>query len=120
MGFTIGLYLMALLYAAAGVVHFVKPEFYLGIMPRWLPAHGPLILLSGIAEIALGVGLLFEATRVWAARGIIAMLAVFLLVHFDMALKPGASKGLPNWALWARIAGQFLLIAWAWRYTQVP
>ncbi len=119
MGYTIGLYVMAALYAVAGVMHFVRPGLYLGIMPRWLPAHGALVLLSGVAEVALAVGLLFGATRAYAAWGIIAMLAVFLLVHFDMALTPGAGKGLPGWALWARIAGQFALMAWAYRYTQV-
>lgn len=118
MGYSFGLYFMAALYFAAGIVHFVKPQFYLGIMPRWLPSHGALIWVSGLAEVVLGIGLLSEVTRAWAAWGIIAMLAVFLLVHFDMALTPGAGKGLPTWALWGRIFAQFLLIAWAWRYTQ--
>jgi hypothetical protein len=62
-----GLYLMALLYIGAGVLHFVVPKFYLRIMPPYLPAHHLLVALSGVAEVIVGVGLLIPATRVWAA-----------------------------------------------------
>ena len=32
------IYLMALMYVAAGVMHFLKPRMYERIMPRYLPA----------------------------------------------------------------------------------
>ena len=115
---TASLYLMAALYTAAGVWHFVRPRMYLRIMPPWLPAHGSLVAASGVAEIVLGIGLLFPGTRVLAAWGIIAMLVVFLLVHVDMAVRPGASMGLPHWALYLRILLQGGLIYWAWTFTR--
>ncbi|MFM7143737.1 MAG: DoxX family protein, partial [Alphaproteobacteria bacterium] len=73
-----GLWLMAAFYVFAGVMHFVRPEFYLPMMPTWLPAHRELILLSGAAEILLGLLLLPEATRRLAAWGVVLLLiAVF-------------------------------------------
>ena len=59
-------WLMGLFYIAAGVNHFVAPGFYLPMMPPYLPWHEPLVLLSGVAEVAVGVGVLIPQTRVMA------------------------------------------------------
>lgn len=75
---SITLILMALLYIVAGLLHFIKPKMYLKIMPPYLPAHLPLVYLSGVAEILLGIGLLIPALQVYAAWGVILLLiAVF-------------------------------------------
>lgn len=110
------LYLMAAMYIFAGIMHFVKPKAYLRIMPRYLPNHKGLVALSGIAEIALGVGLCFPALKDVSIYGIIAMLAVFLLVHFYMLSGKKASAGIPRWILVLRIPLQFGLMYWAWWY----
>ncbi len=57
------LYFMAFLYIAAGVYHFVKPKFYLYMMPPYIPAHKLMVSLSGMAEIVFGIMLLFPQTR---------------------------------------------------------
>jgi uncharacterized membrane protein len=54
---------LALGFAASGAVHLVKPEVYLPLMPRWVPAHREVILASGVAEIACAAGLAVPATR---------------------------------------------------------
>lgn len=86
------------------------------IMPRYLPNHKLLVSLSGIAEILLGVGLCFEATKNISIYGIIAMLAVFLWVHFYMLSSKKASAGFPKWILLLRIPLQFGLMYWALWY----
>lgn len=110
------LYLMALMYIVSGVFHFIKPKVYLRIMPRYLPAHRELVLLSGAAEIALGIGLFFEATKNYSIYGIILMLLLFLLVHFYMLTSKKAGAGFPVWALILRIPLQFFLMWWAYFY----
>ena len=111
----IGLYLMSLLYTAAGIYHFIKPKFYLAIMPPYIPNHSLMILLSGIAEVVLGLALLFPATRSLAAWGIILMLIVFLPVHIYM-ISSGKFAKIPELILYVRILLQFVLIYWAYRY----
>lgn len=113
------LYLMAAVYILAGIMHFIKPKVYLRIMPRYLPYHKPLVLLSGLAEIVLGIGLLFEPTRTIAVYSIIAMLVVFLLVHFYMLSGEKASAGFPKWLLLLRLPLQFGLMYWAFMYLKV-
>lgn len=111
------LWLMAFLYAAAGVNHFINPGFYVNIMPDYLPAHLALVYLSGVAEIALALGLCIERARRASAWLIIAMLVVFLTVHVHM-LVHADRYDVPGWALWLRFPLQAALIYWAWRYTR--
>jgi len=113
----IGLYIIAAILIVAGVFHFLRPRFYSRMLPLWIPAHKFLVALSGIAEIILGIGLLYAPTRSISAWGTIAMLACFLLVHFHMLFDKEAGMGLPNWALWVRLFLQFGLMWWVLSYT---
>ncbi|MBU2998062.1 hypothetical protein KO500_16595 [Cellulophaga baltica] len=112
------LYIMATIYVFAGIMHFIKPKTYLRIMPRFLPKHKLLVALSGLAEIILGIGLCFSSTKNLAIYGIIAMLAVFLLVHFYMLSGKKESAGIPKWILILRVPLQFVLMYWAYWYLQ--
>ncbi len=112
------LYLMAAIYIFAGMMHFIKPKVYLRIMPRYLPNPKLLVSLSGAVEIMLGIGLCFPSTKNIAISGIIAMLMVFLLVHFYMLSGKKAGAGIPQWVLLLRIPLQFGLMYWAYWYLQ--
>src|ERR1022692_3158735 len=75
---TISKYLLALFMVGAGTMHFINADFYLKIMPPYLPLHLELVYLSGFCEISLGVLLLVAQSSRFAAWGIIALLiAVF-------------------------------------------
>ncbi len=117
------LYLMGALYVFAGVMHFVRPDFYVQIMPPYLPWHLELVYLSGIAEIVLGIAVLIPAWRVPAAWGIIALLIAVFPANLHVALNNvpvgGATEGLGIWN-WVRLPFQALFILWAWWYTKDP
>ncbi len=113
---TAGLYVMAIMYVFAGLMHFVKPKLYIRVMPEYLPNHKALVFWSGIAEILLGIGLCIPVLKVISIYGIIAMLLVFLMVHFYMLSGEKASTGIPKWILILRIPLQFGLMYWAWMY----
>ncbi|MBA2547925.1 MAG: DoxX family membrane protein, partial [Burkholderiaceae bacterium] len=71
-------HLFGALFVAAGANHFITPDFYVSIMPPYLPLHLPLVYLSGIAEVALGGLLMCGRYSNNAAWGLIALLiAVF-------------------------------------------
>lgn len=111
----IALYLMAAIYILAGINHFRAPEFYLRMMPPYIPNHELMILLSGVAEVLLGVLLLFGRTRKLASLGIIAMLIVFFTVHIYMLQeRHTVFADIPEAILWIRIPLQFVLIYWAY------
>jgi uncharacterized membrane protein len=118
------MWLMAVFYIYAGFNHLINPEFYLAIMPPGLPEPAWLNLISGLAEIVLGVFLLEPRIRVFAAWGIIALLIAVFPANLYMATanigppssEPGSGSGAWNWV---RLPFQALLIAWAWWYTQL-
>ncbi len=60
---TISKYLLALFMVGAGTLHFIKPDFYLKIMPPYLPLHLELVYLSGFIEIALGLLMAARGSR---------------------------------------------------------
>ncbi len=92
------LVLMALFYIFAGYNHFARPEFYLRMMPPYIPYHDAMVFLSGVAELGLGVALL---------------IAIFPAnVHMAVANVPFGDA--PSWAAWARLPFQALFIGWAW------
>jgi len=110
------LYLMALIYVVAGLMHFIRPKIYMRILPGYLPGHKYLVTFSGLAEIILGVAICFAATKNFAIYFVIIMLTFFLPVHLHMLFDKKASMGLPRWMLIWRIPLQFLLMFWAYSY----
>ena len=112
-------YLLALFFIGSGVYHFVNTDFYVSIMPEFLPAHALLVQLSGLTEIASGVLLAIPRLSAVGAWCIIAHLLVFLLVHFNMAARSeDYADFAPPIALYLRIPIQFAMIAWAYWFTR--
>ncbi|WP_229676875.1 DoxX family protein [Pedobacter psychrotolerans] len=88
-------------------------------MPKWLPAHGFLIYLSGVLEVILGIMLLFSRTKKLAALFIILMLIAFIPAHIYMIQIAPFLLGkilITPFMAWVRLPFQVLLIAWAWYY----
>ncbi|GCF16259.1 membrane protein [Haloarcula mannanilytica] len=116
-------YLMAILYVVAGTLHFVVPNLYVQIVPPVLPAPLALVYLSGIAEIAVGLGLLGPRTRTYAAWATIALLVAIFPANIYMAVSMVTVEGAPGGGdpsvltRWARLPLQGVLILWAYWYT---
>ena len=110
----ISIALIATFFMVAGAAHFGSPATYLPLMPDYLPWHLPLIYLSGLAEIAGGIGICFKRTRRLAGWGLIALLvAVFPSnVHMLMNDVPLNGKQVPEWIYWIRLPLQGVLMAW--------
>jgi uncharacterized membrane protein len=111
--------LLALFFIGAGVNHFVQPHHYETIVPPRLQSEARrVVLLSGIAEIAGGVGVLVPGIRRLSGVGLIALLAAVFPSNLYMAQQPERFKGIPRWALYARLPLQPLMMLWAWRATR--
>lgn len=109
-------YVFAFLLILAGIMHFVRPKFYLKIMPTYLPSHHVLVILSGIAEIICGVLLLFSATQNLGACFTIALLIAVFPANIEMARKYYAKKKKGFWLTILRLPLQILLIWWAFQF----
>jgi uncharacterized membrane protein len=107
--------ILGVAFLTTGVLHFLKPEVYEAIMPRYLPAHRELVYASGVAEIAGGAGVLLSRTRRPAAWWLIATLVAIFPANVEMALHAERLRRIPEPLLWARLPLQGALIAWAWK-----
>jgi uncharacterized membrane protein len=112
------LYLMSLLYIAAGVYHFVNPRMYLRIMPAYIPFHLPLVYFTGICEILFALLLIPESTRPAGAWLIIILLVVIFPANIQMAINFKQHHHPALWIAIARLPLQIILIWWAWTYTK--
>lgn len=119
------LYPMAAAYVVAGVAHFASPDAFAQIVPPFLPAPLLLVYLSGIAEIALGLGVLYPRTRRLAAWGLVALLLAVFPANIYMATSGVVVTGSTLGTLdpsplvrWGRLPLQAVLLLWAWWYTQ--
>ena len=114
------LWVMGGFYILNGLNHFFNADAYIAIMPAYLPWHSQLVALSGVAEIAVGAGVLIRATRVAAAWGIIALLILIFPANLYVAMNGLPYVGdEPNVVLnWVRLPFQLVLIGWAYWYTK--
>ncbi len=110
-------WLCALYIGGVGVLHFVRPEAFVAIMPKVLPAHLLLVYVSGFFEVAGSIGLLIPRTRRLASYGLMMLLVAVFPANINVAVNHIQIPGLPaqpDWAAWGRLLLQPLFIYWAW------
>jgi uncharacterized membrane protein len=117
---SIARFVLALFMISAGVLHFATPAFFVSIVPAWLPAPMLLVQISGVAEIAGGLGVLLPPTRKLAGVGLVALFVAVFPANVNQALHHIPMNGHPvaPALLWGRLLLQPLLIAWAWWCTR--
>jgi uncharacterized membrane protein len=111
--------LLGVAFVGAGVNHFVMPSHYEQIVPPSMKGRArSLVAISGVAEIAGGLGVLLPWTRRSAGLGLVALLAAVFPANLYMARAPEHFRKIPPWALYARLPLQPLMMMWAWRATR--
>ena len=74
----ITVYSLSLLYIGVGFKHFTNIDFFLVIVPPYIPYPELMVYTSGLFEIVLGVLLVPRKTRKYGALGLLVLLiAVF-------------------------------------------
>ncbi len=111
--------LLAAFFVGSGVNHFVIPRAYEQIVPPSMRRRAKLLVqVSGVAEVAGGVGVLLPRTRRLSGLGLVALLAAVFPANLYMAREPKRFKRIPRWALYARLPLQPLMMLWALRATR--
>jgi uncharacterized membrane protein len=110
-------FLPAIFMVGAGIMHFLNTDFYVQIIPTYLPIHLESVYLSGVCEIGLALLLLVPRYSNLAAWGIIGLLvAVFpanihLYQHHEILPLPPIVHLL-------RLPIQAVFILWAYWHTK--
>jgi uncharacterized membrane protein len=111
-------YVLMVFMIAMGTLHFVKPSFFLAIMPPYIPWHLAAVYLSGVFEVSLGIGLLAPPSlRPLVGWGLIALYLAVFPANLHMALNPDMFPQVPPAMLYGRLPFQLLFIGWAYWVT---
>ena len=104
-------YLLAAGFVLAGINHFINSQFYVRMMPPFLPAHLFLVYLSGVFQIALGILLTVRRFSPLAAWALIALLIAVFPANVFMARHPELFSEFSPAALYLRLPLQAVIIA---------
>jgi uncharacterized membrane protein len=87
---------LAAMFVLTGVAHFVNPlrRDMIAIVPPQLPAPGLLVTVTGVLELAGAAGLLYPATRVAAAVGLLVLLLVMFPANVYASRMPNVPKSM--------------------------
>ena len=99
----------------AGLAHLLSREPFVQHLPEWVPAREPLVLLTGLVEIALGIALVASpARRAATGRALALYLVAVWPANVYVAVAGVEVDGQPGGSYpWIRLPFQVLFIAWA-------
>ena len=106
----------SLFYVIVGIKHFIEPEYFLSIVPPYLPYHLELVYISGLFEILFGLLILFPKYRYYGAIGLILLLVAVFPANIYLAQSKeaqeaiGATQEIATWRL--PIQGVLIWIAY--------
>jgi uncharacterized membrane protein len=110
--------LFAASFIFVGVSHFTRRDFFITIVPPYLPRPELLVDVSGAAEILLGALLMVPRTARLAGWGLFALLIAVFPANLHMAQHPDLYRTISPAALWIRLPLQGVLIALAYWYAR--
>ncbi len=105
---------LGLFFINVGIMHFTDVEWFTPIVPEILPFRAEFwVIVSGIPEIACGIGLILPRTRVLAGKATVALLIVLYWANLNMWINdiPLDGNTFPLWAHVLRGLAQLGMIA---------
>ena len=113
----VDLYLMAGIYAVAGVTHFTHTRFFTYAVPKVLVYRRFIALFSGVLELLIAIGLLYAPTRSFTALFLMVFLVAIYPANIVQINYYSKKYQLPRLLLWGiRLPMQIGLIYWAYHY----
>lgn len=103
-----------------GISHFTKVDFFLAIVPPYVPFPLAAVYVSGVFEILFAIGILIPATREWAGNLLILLTLAVTPANVHMWLHPDLFPDVSPTFLSIRLVVQVLLLALIWWSTRTP
>lgn len=117
-GRKIGLAIVFLFFLIGGVGHFVATDFFVHIVPPYIPYPREVVWLSGVAELLLAFALLSARLRPLAGYALLALICGVSLANIHMWRHPELFPEVPEWALTLRLLLQVGLLYLTWWSTR--
>ncbi len=106
---------LATMFVFTAMAHFAPMrKDLIAMVPPGLPRPDLLVFSTGLMELAGGVGLLFEATRWWAALGLMSLLFAMFPANVSASRRGIPLRGRRATPLCIGIPMQVPFVVWAW------
>lgn len=115
-----GLAVVFLWFFLGGIGHFTMTEFFVSIVPPWVPFPLVAVYLSGVLEILLALLIIWPTSRPFAGWGLVALTLAVTPANVHMWLNPGQFPDASETALSIRLVIQVFLLLLIWWATRVP
>jgi uncharacterized membrane protein len=84
----------SIFYSIVGIKHFIEPDYFLSIIPPYLPFHIELVYISGFFEILFGLMILFPKYRYYGSIGLILLLIAVFPANIYLAQSKEAQEAI--------------------------
>lgn len=105
-------------FMGGGITHFSGPDFYVSIMPPYVPYHLEIVYISGVLEILGAIGILIPRMRQWAGNALMLLVICVSPANIHMWLHPELFPDVSETFLGIRLLVQLLLLACIWWCTR--
>jgi uncharacterized membrane protein len=114
----IGLAIVFCWFFFGGIGHFMATEFFVNIVPPFVPYPHAAVYVSAVFELLGALGVLIPATRRWAGYGLILLTLCVSPANVYMWMYPERFPEFSPVFLSLRLLIQVLLLACIWWSTQ--
>ena len=106
-------------YVIVGIKHFIDPNYFLAIVPPFLPYQLELVYVSGFFEILFGIMILIPKYRYLGSIGLILLLVAVFPANIYLAQTNGVAMNISATIAWARLPIQFIFIGIAYWHSKI-
>jgi len=103
-----------------GVSHFTNVDFFMAIMPPYVPYPLAAVYVSGVFEVLFAIGILIPVTREWSGNLLMLLTLAVTPANVHMWLHPELFPDVSSTALSVRLVVQVLLLMLIWWSTRLP
>jgi uncharacterized membrane protein len=118
-----GLALVSLFFVIGGQAHFTSTEFFVSIVPPYVPWPRLIVYVTGVLELIGAIAIWVPAWRSWAGISLFALTVCVTPANIHMWLNPQLFPDInPSFLAW-RLVAQVVLLAiiwWSTRPESVP
>ena len=114
----LGIIIVFAWFLIGGITHFTNPDFFVAIMPPYLPWHLEIVYFSGALEIVFAIMLIPPATRELAGNLLIALTLAVTPANVHMWMNPQLYPDVEPFFLSLRLVIQVFLLFVIWWSTR--
>ena len=116
----VGLAIVFAWFFVGGIAHFTSTDFFVSIVPPWVPFPLWAVYVSGVIEVILAVLVLWSFTRQLVGWGLIALTIAVTPANVHMYMNPGQFSDASETAYLVRLIVQVVLLFIIWWLTRLP